>query len=84
MRIGDIYRDRSKSSIYMRTFVIINLSGPYAYAKYLDHGKLRSAEYPRREITENPTQYKKIGYINLEKIITDKLSRLREVKYDRM
>lgn len=77
MKIGDIYINRYASECNpSRVFIITAINNKYVYGKYAYGGELRSCRH-YKSMRNDTEHYEKIGHLNYNKIIADKLLELK-------
>ena len=80
MKVGDIYVNRYASEDNpSRVFIITAINAKYVYGKYNSNGELRQCRH-YKSMKNDHEHYEKIGHLNYQKIIADKLAELKGKK----
>ena len=78
MIAGDIYLDKKgRQDDPSRVFIITSYNKNFVYGKFEENGKLDRIYFLPSEIEKNPEQFVKIGHLDCDKIIADKLAELK-------
>ena len=83
MKAGDIFLNTwASKNNPVRTFIVMSENGKTAYCKCEDKGKLLPVRYYANDIRNDTEHFKKIGHLDLSKIIIDKLKEVTGGKSD--
>ena len=79
MRDGDIYLNTWASKDNpVRIFIVTSLNEKIVYGKCVEKGKLTTVRYYACDVKTDTEHFKKIGHLDLSKIIIDKLNELKK------
>lgn len=79
MKVGEIYLNKYASEENpCRVFIVTSFDKKFVYGKCEQNGKLDRVYFPISHIKNDTEHFVKIGFLNYDKIIADKLAELKE------
>ena len=78
MKAGEIYLNKYASKENpCRVFIVTSCNKNFVYGKCEYNGKLDRVYFPASHIQNDPEHYVKIGYLNYDEVVADRLAELK-------
>ena len=78
MRAGEIYLNKNAGENNpCRVFIVTSINSDFVFGKCESNGKLDRVYFPISHIKNDTEHFVKIGYLNYDSVIADKLAELK-------